>query len=399
MEVASFVRNTNSSQVVGIAAAMLIGTSAFMMTGIQPVVLGSLISAGRLDGASLGVVATAEVLTLSLGSMAGPIIFQGGGMRSKACLAAVLLTVFDILTCSAATTIPMIVFRALSGLMEGVMLGATLYLIAQTDRPERLSALFLAIAAIPQIVAAYYLPVWLVPRFGANAGLLVLVATAVLAIPAALALPSRGKSASDIAGTGLTDDQGRGLAGVWSLVAIAAIVVENVAIGAAWSYLERIGAQHHFSPNTIGLGISGTLAFQMVGAFGVAWAGWRIDYRLALIVGCVLLAADTLILAWLYTPVLYVAMSCVFGLLWLALAPFQVRLAVELDPSRRLAMIIMPLALIGLSLGPLVASPFVSGENIAPVYSFSAFAAMIAAALFVFAIFAPRPVSTSIHPQ
>jgi hypothetical protein len=43
--------------------------------------------------------------------------------------------------------------------------------------------------------------------------------------------------------------------------------------------------------------------------------------------------------------------------------------------------------------------PDVSGENIAPGYSFSAFAAMIAAALFVFAIFAPRPVSTSIHPQ
>jgi hypothetical protein len=43
--------------------------------------------------------------------------------------------------------------------------------------------------------------------------------------------------------------------------------------------------------------------------------------------------------------------------------------------------------------------PFVSAENTAPGYGFSAFAAMIAAALFDFAIFAPRPVSTSIHPQ
>jgi hypothetical protein len=48
--------------------------------------------------------------------------------------------------------------------------------------------------------------------------------------------------------------------------------------------------------------------------------------------------------------------SCLFGLFWLALLPFQVNQAIELDETRRIALLLTPIALIGMSLGPFIVS-------------------------------------------
>ena len=56
------------------------------------------------------------------------------------------------------------------------------------------------------------------------------------------------------------------------------------------------------------------------------------------------------------TPATYVATTCLFGLFWLALQPFLVTELIEFDPTRQVALVLTPVALVGLSLGPLLVS-------------------------------------------
>src|ERR1700689_711529 len=55
-----------------VIAGLFLGTVAFMVTGIQPVLLGALATEGRLSEAALGRVAWVEVLALALASAVGP---------------------------------------------------------------------------------------------------------------------------------------------------------------------------------------------------------------------------------------------------------------------------------------------------------------------------------------
>ncbi|KQW65536.1 hypothetical protein ASE17_19165 [Phenylobacterium sp. Root77] len=58
------------------------------------------------------------------------------------------------------------------------------------------------------------------------------------------------------------------------------------------------------------------------------------------------------------------ALSCGFGLCWLGLQPFIVRELISLESTRRLAVLLSPLVLLGLSARPLAASLFVTQKSV-----------------------------------
>jgi hypothetical protein len=63
----------------------------------------------------------------------------------------------------------LIASRVLAGLMEGLLLATTNIASTRARHPGRLSATFLMVATIPQVIAAYTLPATVIPRFGADA--------------------------------------------------------------------------------------------------------------------------------------------------------------------------------------------------------------------------------------
>jgi len=64
--------------------------------------------------------------------------------------------------------------------------------------------------------------------------------------------------------------------------------------------------------------------------------------------------------------VVYAVASGLFGLFWNGLIPYSFKLLIELDPSRRLALLNSPATLAGVGVGPFVASWYVSSTNVAP---------------------------------
>ena len=147
-------------------------------------------------------------------------------------------------------------------------------------------------------------------------------------------------------------------------LALGAVGLQNAAIGGAWNYLPLLVDQHHFAPILAGVALAGGLIFQVAGAGAVAAWGGRLPFRPALIAGALCQTGVITVLALAGAPWLFVIPALLFGLFWLAMSPFQVRLLIALDPSRGAAMLLTAVTLVGLSLGPAVSAAGVHGAEV-----------------------------------
>ena len=168
-----------------VIAGLFLGTVAFMITGIQPVLLGGLAEEGRLSEAALGRVAWAEVTALALAAAIGPRLLRFGSARRTIAAACLALALANAVVYVSHDTSALILSRIVAGVMEGLLLATTNIAITRGRHPERLSALFLMVSAIPQVAASYLLPATVMPRFGADSGFGLLCALAVVGIAVA----------------------------------------------------------------------------------------------------------------------------------------------------------------------------------------------------------------------
>jgi len=340
-----------------LAACMVAGTVALMILGVQPVVLGGLARAGWVSEAQIGPLATVEVLAIALGSAIGPGFLRGGAMRLKTAVLSLALAGANLAIYLVHAALALDALRACAGLIEGLILGATIVITVQNSRPDRMNALFLAFSTLPQSVMAYFLPTWITPRFGPEGGFVVLAVLAVISAGSAFFLV-------DSAPKPPPETVGKTVWGWPVLVALAAVGFQNAAIGGAWDYIELLADQHHFPAQLAGVAVSGGLLFQVAGAFAVAAWGPRLPFRAALVAGSLFQSAIIALLALAQTPLMYIAPALSFGLFWLAMSPFQVRLLIALDQTRGAALMLTAVTLVGLSAGPSISALGVRGADV-----------------------------------
>lgn len=365
----------NCSSAASVAGAMVVGTSALMILGVQPLLLGALTDEHRISVVALGQLAMVENLALAACSALGTHFMGGPSIRMKSILGCSALALVDVATYVAYSAGMLFILRASAGVLEGLLLGATVRVLTHTARPERVNGTFLAVGAAPQMLMAYLLPVLIVPRWGSNAGFALLGILSLISLPGAWLLEPVG--ASDARAPG------RPPVTAGALIGLLGVVIQNAAIGGAWNYFEQLGSQQGVSADTIGLAVSGSLGFQIAGALFVAWVGWRAPARLVLLIGILLQAFVVFEVAQLTSRSnLYTAAAWGFGLLWLSLQPYQLRALIRLDPSRRIALLMMPCALVGLSLGPLAVSWFIEADRVGIVFRVAAVLFSVAALCF-----------------
>lgn len=362
-----------------VVTAMLIGTAALMVLGIQPILLAALVAEQKISNAALGRLATTEVLAIALGSTIGVAQFHTGGMRAKAALMAVALGAVNVASCYAASDAALFLLRGLAGVVEGALLGSAIVILTRTRSPDRANGTFLAVQTIPQALAALVLPIYLVPRWGSSAGFAVLAGLCFIAVALTPLLPRRSAPPQAVAGPRWT----------WTpeiICLLLATALQSAGIGGALGYIAQLAAHHGFSQQDVGLAASGNLIFQVIGAFVVVGVAWRIPSAPALLVGVSLQTAMAFAFPLMPTGGAYVGLACLFGLFLLALGPFQVAWLVRIEPTRRIALLILPTTLVGWSFGAFVASFWVTPENSDPAYWTSAGLFISAGALYLLAL-------------
>ncbi|HEX2594374.1 MAG TPA: hypothetical protein VHL34_22920 [Rhizomicrobium sp.] len=360
-----------------VASSMLIGTASLMILGIQPVLLGALTQEGRIDEVSLGRLAMVEVLALAIGSALGVRNLRKGPIALKVAIGCALLALFNAAIYVADTPLTLFLTRGFAGLLEGYVLGAAIVVITHSRSPDRLNGLFLALQTIPQAVLAYTLPVWILPKVGTDGSFMILAVLAAISCAAAFLLTERHPPEET--------ESGAAKGNVWTLPVLGilgAIVLQNAAIGGAWDYAERIATQMHIAPSVVGSALSTSLMFQVAGAFAVAWFAWRLPFRIVTVLGPLCQAAVIVAMASSASPSGYFGSTAIFGLFWLALSPYQVRLMIDMEPTRQAVLVGTAITLFGLSAGPLLASFGVAPGDVRGAFWIAAGLMLASAALF-----------------
>ncbi len=373
--------NSEARRRRSIATAIGVGTAVTLVFGVQPILLGGLTEAGRLTEADLGRVATAEILALAVGSAIGPRLLPRVGMRWLTALGCLLLTLANLAVGVCASPLSLYADRLAAGLCEGFALSATIFILVHDRAADRVNGVFLAVSTVPQMAAAFILPIYLIPRAGVDAGFYLLGAVALVASLGAIPMEGRPGQGETTAAVPIQWSP-------WLVAGLAAIFLHGAGIGGSWSYLEALAAEHHVSEQAIGLALAGSLGCQIIGASVVAWFGWRTPLALALVLGSGLQAAIVLALLTSTAAGSFIALAWVFGFFWLALAPFQIQLMLRLDPTRSAALLLTPLSLIGFSAGPLIASLAVRPAEIGGGFILSS--ALLASAGLIYAVIGRR---------
>ncbi len=370
-----------------ITLSMVIGAGGILILGIQPLLLGGLLNAGKIDAVQLGWIATVEVLGMALGVFLGARWMAGANGKLVAVAAGLIMALANAATPGADSVMTIGLARTLAGLAEGVMVAVSILSITHSTAPARLNAIYLTAGATPQLVLAYLLPATVFPVYGVESGFYVLAGVGVLSAVLAAMIGERLAPQPE-----LTSDRRI----VWTpavLLALAATLVTAAAIGACWSYAEPMGGRQGLSPAAIGLAVAISLAFQSGGSLAVALVGYRLPFRVVLPGGVLLQACAIMMLIAVPGFVGFTVGLAVFGFCWQACLPFAMDLIIDTDETRMTAPLIMPLTLAGLSMGPLIASALVGTSVIgAFVFGIGAFVAAAALYLFIFRRQAATPI-------
>ena len=362
------------------ALAIVVGSVALLMLGLQPLLLGALLEAGHVTLEGVGLVAMGEIVALGLGVLIGDLALPVRSLRSITVLAALAAAALNLVTMRVAGDLALGLVRAGAGIAEGLMVWSTTAVIVRAAVPERLAGLFFVVQTLAQSVLGLALAHLVIPSHGWPGGFAVLAglcgAAALLALAVARPLGPLTPTVSQV-GIGMT----------WTRPRIGTLLVvflQLATLGALWAYAEPLGTRAGFSPLAVQTLIAAGLGMQVVGGSVGTWLVRRLPVRFVLLGCAVVLGLSALGIAQTEQrgTTGFAALCGLFTFTWLFMLPFQMALAFRVDGSGRVASLVPAAQLFGSAFGPLMASLVVTGDEVAPVpFVAAGFAALAILAL------------------
>lgn len=351
---------TSASDHRHIIAALALGSTGILMTGLQPLLLGELLAAGRLSMEGVGIVAMGEIVALGLGVVLGDFLHSRMGFRSIIVVAALATAFMDAMTIRAMSDTMLIVVRTMAGFSEGVLVWGAVSLLLRNAEPDRLSGVFMLVQTLAQALIALLLTFAVLPAQGISGGFLLLALITLFVMGLRRWQPDR---LIPVAESGPVDSRFVWSIGHWLTLLI--VFAQLSAIGALWAYMEPLskavglGAQHAQAL------IAGTLLMQVLGGGFGTFMVRRVPELAMLATIALVLAAIALGMHALDQGriVGFLLLCGLFGFVWLSLTPFQIRLALRVDRTGRVAILVPAMQLLGSAFGPLVASQWVVAEQ------------------------------------
>lgn len=367
-----------------IFAALVLGCVALMMLGLQPVLLGELVNRQRISLEGVGVVAMGEIFALGLGVILAEKILPLGRLRETAACASVLLAGVNLLTLIAKGDLQCTLVRLVAGFLAAALFWITTMVIVRAAKPDRLAGIFLTLQTAVQAVVAFWLARWLMPALGWQAGFVAVAGLSLMPLLVLRWIPLRLMFHAEAVKPSVVSLRG--------LFALLVPFAQMCAVGTLWAYLDPLGQAAGFSASNAQVLVSLVLVMQLVGgsvaSAAVRW--WRAPVTLS--IGVALFVAIGLMMHGLPVGRLgaFAALCGLFGFGWLFLMPFHVRLAFDVDPQGRVALLVPAAQLLGSAFGPLTASFSVNGDQVnhVPLVA-SAFALLVGVSLLALRYRAP----------
>ncbi|MEO5599112.1 MAG: hypothetical protein ABIQ66_10890 [Novosphingobium sp.] len=367
---------------IDIAAAISYGICGVAILSLQPLAFGPLVAAGRLSESSLGAIAGLEMAGLALTSAVLPGWLTGSNFRLKLALLAALVVACNLLTPFVGDSTGLLLIRFLCGLAEGGVLAGAFVILFHSGNPDRMNALFLAVSNTVIAIISYLIPTVVVPTFGTSGPFVLMAGIGLAGLAAVFAIGHKPEAMPSPVTSWRTWPKA-----TW--LVLAGIVLQNAGVISAWVFLESTARAASLGVQALALSASLGLLAQVTGASAVALFGYRLPAGKSLVVGGTVLAGA---IYWLGHPIgaaTFIFANILMGVCWLALLPLSIKLICEIERKHHALYLTAAAQLLGLSIGPLVCSLFVSERSVEPAYKVGLGMALLAVIAFGFAAISP----------
>lgn len=328
--------------------AIFAGVAALIVVNGLPALVTVIASGLKWDDRALGLLASADVAGITLGSLAGVPLVRRARLRTVVIVAALGLVLADVGCASSDVRAVIVASRFAGGLASGLILAAC-YAIYSDSHPQRNFAIFSIGQMVSGFIAVTVLPL-LAGRYGWRSGFFAFALFSALAIPLALPLPARAlvKQAPAHSSAGAS---GSGIA-VW--LGVAGVIVFVIGDGAVWTFMERMGAASGIAAETVNTAVSACTLAGLLGAAVMMFPSKRLGVALPLIASTLL---STAAVAAMRSPIpaVYIASLCAFNFAWLAFSTVQFAVIAQADRAGTATVAMSAAWYGGFTIGPYLA--------------------------------------------
>lgn len=334
---------------------MIIGMIAGMVPALQGTLLFQMQMEGLVSQVDLGRIAMAEALGTLLSVTFAIARLKHERLRLYVIGAAIAGLLIDLATTrlSGGT---LLAARFSHGLCAGILLWVWIGFVTRSVNPGRWFAIYMTTQASTLLVLSTWFSTSLLPMGGAFAGFAVLAGLYALMGLMAPLVPRR----YDLLGEGgcsvMPDAKG--------FIALFAVFAQVSAILALWVYIKPYGQQIGLSGDVTGLAVSIALGSQIVAGLLATCMAGRVRAAPILAVASAASIASLVALAFAHAAVPFIAATTAFAFLWMLAPCFHMPYLIDLDPSRRSALHTSTAQLLGVAVGPALASLAVNGDNV-----------------------------------
>jgi len=360
----------------GLVSAICIGFVGALFIFITPAMLALIAAQSGMDDAHLGYIAAWDINAMGVGMAASTFLLVRWNWRRALILALALITLGNIATAAVHDYGMIALASCVAGLGQGLAVGFSFAALGRASNPDRAFSIYLVVGAVLGAGLLYGLPILQT----AFAPATIFLANAVLTVLVGLSLPAfpNGQCEEDEVYTG------SGINWRVAITALGAVALVFFAIGAVWSYAERIGAASQLSTAVIARGLSiGTLA----GVVGAGLAGilpQRLGRLVPLLLGSLCIIVGFQMLIGRVGPIAYLVSIVLILFGWNFVQPLLSGMCCDADGRGRIVCAMAAIQTFGMGLGPAVAAPMIAGGSFKGAI-WLAIATMIAGSGFIIA--------------
>lgn len=354
----------------GLVSAILVGLIGALVIFVTPGFLAIVAQQTGFDNDQLGYLVAWDINAMAITIGISTFALARVRWRLAVGLGLALIVVGNLLTAMTVSFPAMAAARVVSGAGEGIAVGFAFAALGRASNPDRAFAIYLVVGALFSSALLYALPI----IQAAIEPSTIFIINALIVIPVLLTLrwfPEGSVDEQDVfAGGGKLDLRLSG-------GALLGVFLFFFAIGAVWSYSERIGMASGISVTAIASGLSiGTMA----GVAGAALAGmlprrWGRIWPL-LISGALGIVSFILFLGEV-TPTNFIAACVLLLFSWNFAQPLLSGICSEACHRGRVVCAMGSIQTFGTGLGPAAAAMTLSSGSFAPmIYANSAILAL-----------------------
>jgi predicted MFS family arabinose efflux permease len=277
---------------------------------------------------------------------------------------------------------------AVAGGAFAAIYGIGTTILGDTSNPARWFGVKIAAEALTGAILLLVLPATAIARWGFNGTVIGVIVAMVFLAPFLFWIPAGGSKGEEEA-IKSNDPSTQQSPYIWG--AILATLVFFAGASAIWAFIERIGAQSGFEPEAVGVLLSVTLVFALIGSLLAAAMGGRFGNVKPFLAGAALSIIALALLNVSETFMVYAVGACLQTFVIGLLLPFAITEVADLDTDGRYVVLSVPAIGIGAMAGPGIAGLLSQSGNFTPLLIFVGVTAVVSALLIAVSAHHARP--------